>query len=417
LFLIIPLVLVLLFDIYLIAKNFLKRKFNIKVFILTYFLFGSSIFALLTGIFLVGGVLGLIPIFIYLAFNANKFVKYLSNAPKKTKMYLATLFFLFLFEMIWTIFSDNILFAVEKDIFFVLYSFVGIYALLIFKTKQDFYTFILYMHFWVTLYILIMVITLDLSSNMYLLTNGYAGGENRIVMSRFLFIYMIGSIYLIKKNYFYFISLFPALYIYIFAAARGPLVGIIVALFLYMLVNIKRLMKQKVFYVSLIIVVSLVFILLLNVDLNKLSDHIMLAKRLMDTEHIANSARGHLFMGIYHHYQSIDIQEFFWGYGAGDSIYHIDYTYPHNFIVEFFFELGIIGLAIGIMLTYFNTSIYKNLTKDRLLFALIIMQGILFFSGMFSSSLHSMSHLMILTAIVYKYIEIKRRDKHEYSYH
>jgi O-antigen ligase len=89
------------------------------------------------------------------------------------------------------------------------------------------------------------------------------------------------------------------------------------------------------------------------------------------------------------------------------------YEYPHNILIEFFFEMGLIGLFFAVLYIYFNLSVYTNKSRDKIVFSLLIIHGILFYSGMFSSTLHSssMSQLLIFSFMIYRYIEITNKGK------
>ncbi len=96
------------------------------------------------------------------------------------------------------------------------------------------------------------------------------------------------------------------------------------------------------------------------------------------------------------------------GYGLGSFSNEFNNEdkrlYPHNIILEIFFELGIIGLLIILGLVLTNIKIFKNYLSNFALLAVIV----LFLNAMKSSSIVDLRVLFALYAIsIFHFKELK----------
>lgn len=400
------LILVLIFTVILVShfpmifRDIFYIKNNFNAVVLAYFLFGSSIVALLFNVFLVGPFIGFALISLCLL-NIEKLTNELLQSTIKLKLFISFLFILLMALLAYSILSTEIYYAAEKIVFYFFSILVCLYAVMYLNSREQLDKFIQYSHLFLTIYFLLVVINIDLANSMYSLTNNYDSGENRIVLSRFLFIYILLSLYLSKGNRVMLFAILSAVSLYLFAAARGPLLALILSLVTYLLFNYKKVMTGKVFYLFMIMLSSCIFITVTYFDMDELFENIIILDRLFNTENIEASSRGKLFFAIFEHFQALEFKEIFLGYGVGDSILHIGHKYPHNILIELFFEMGVLGLLLSCVMVYFNLIVYKTRTTDRLYFTLLIIQGMLFYSALFSGSVHSLTlNLLFLTIII-----------------
>lgn len=377
-------------------------------FLLSYLLFGSSIIALVFGIYIIGPLLGFGALFIHCFANAPKYLKALRRTCPRNRSFVLLLFATLGIALVWSLPSQNQGYALFKGMWMAINLVTLGLAMAVLSSRVQITQFIHYSMFWIILYVMLLNMQIDIFTDIYALTRGYEGGENRIVLGRTLIILVITTLLLYRASRWqYRLSLLFHLPLTIFilltAGARGPILSIALALVIVILFFSENTKRTLVIALAAVLIVVALFKVVIPPNME---NEIILFQRVLETdfEDKYSSERNLLAYNIIDHFtQNDSFKDMLFGYGFGDSAYHLEVNYPHNFIVELIFELGLVGSLLSVFYIHSFLMGIKHTHRDRLGILLLLILLMHLVSAMFSGALHTMLNLSIYFVALNQY--------------
>ena len=197
--------------------------------------------------------------------------------------------------------------------------------------------------------------------------SGVLGG-GPIVLSRWLCFGALIFLFHPKINNFKFLYVAVFIVISLFTGSRGPFFSLLLVMFIYLLINFRRIFLKVLFVLSLL--VSIIFISGLY---NKLAEYKTVSRIFMNFNMDGmNKSTGRTIL------YKTSINEFIsypLGVGSGNFAVYSDKRmylqnkqlfYPHNIFLEIFTEFGLFsGLLFFIYIFYSTIKSYKLNIKDR----------------------------------------------------
>ena len=376
-------------------------KFNnlseVSPILLGYFLFGSSIVTILSGYFVVGALIGYCLLIFTSLFYSQRFINtYRSNW--QILIFLIIIGFYFMFSLL---INGAPFYGTIKSIEYVVLISVFFIALTQLKNLLSIQKFIYFSNIFIISYLIIIVITLDPFNNT-ILTSTYRAGEDRIILSRFLIIGLIFTWYIIidnKKLLGKILVLNIPIYIGLLltAGARGPILSLIIAL---LFVTFKNQIK---FY-WLFLGFFFAFILYYKFAEFFMNNFLFFTRNLSLAEIGQHGERRfELIIQLLDYFKNIDVWQFIFGVGFGNSFSVIGMNYPHNMFIELFVELGIVGISVSLYLFYFILIQIWNIHRSNIGVVILLSFLMYYISSMMSGKLTTNYSLFIFLALLINY--------------
>jgi hypothetical protein len=213
----------------------------------------------------------------------------------------------------------------------------------------------------------------------------YIGNLNPIWISRIIFeLIILVGIYFNKKTY-AFVLLLCSLPVVYYSGSKGPLFSFFIILFIHQINKIQNLpFQRKIFYHSIIIILILVSVFLISYLLKELDQNSYLVQRFFRA--VPDYAIGENYetsrVVVWPRTLILIKQNFFkiifTGYGIGNYSYLYygniinDRIYPHNIILEFIVEYGLIFTTILVTLLILLLKTFSANNFKYLLFYCIL---------------------------------------------
>lgn len=399
-----------MFQISIIKKLFvssnLKETFLIVSLLLNLFTNTISSFGLTHYTF---KFIGLIAVIISLFLYKNEIE--LRKIFKKYKTTIMILGIMFLFPSVTLFYSNNPYFGIEKLYNLVFFIFPAIFLFILFLENIN--SELINKIFFITFSITILASLIIVLTNPFSFESSYTFSINRwshVLIGRYftpiilLFIYFLLITKNIKVNIYSLLSLIIMISALLISSNRTAVFAFITGLFLLLMfykIKLSDLIKTK----QLILIVS-VIILIIILFSNQITERLSLifsfgqnldgswASRLKGLNITLNLIKENWLLGV--------------GFGGYKYFYEGSITYlleyPHNFILEWFVEVGILGLIFSsCLLIYF---IKLSLKQEKIIFVILITSIIFSFT---SKDISSQIQLYLFIPLL-NYIKTKLID-------
>jgi len=164
------------------------------------------------------------------------------------------------------------------------------------------------------------------------------------------------------------------------SSARGPLLFALITLVILNIQDIKKLLYsliKKFGYVIIVLAITSILFIAFQNKIMPLLENALLRYDSITTDDKSLAARYELFeFALYKPFDSIRTLFFGFGFGSfGIEFFNEDMrAYPHNILLEIFFELGLLGL---ILFTAFLVLILKIAFRTKNIFSFILLFSLL----------------------------------------